>query len=223
MSDLATVVLAGLLGFAETLLGVGILLPGEVMITALSTTVGGTVLPWLGLAVMIGACTGDQLNYWLGRAWGPRMSESRLVRRLGPGHWQRGVSLVQQHGGWAVLVSRMLPVVRTLLPAVAGVARLSPVAFTCASVAGSALWTLLWVGTGAALPRLLGPALVPAAAAVALLALLLAGRRGLARQTARRRRQPDEPVVSASPAVSAAPAVPAAPAAPTSGKWHAAN
>jgi membrane-associated protein len=154
-------VVGALLAFAESLLGVGILLPGEIMISGLAATADPDQTPVLALAVILGAGLGDQLNYWLARAWGPRLSTSRLVRWVGPAHWDRGIVLVQRHGALAVLVSRLLPVVRTVVPAVAGVARLSPARFALASVTGSLLWTTLWVGAGSLAAGLLRWSLLP--------------------------------------------------------------
>ena len=143
------VVLAGLLALAESLPGVGVFLPGEIMITALATSVPAIQTPVLGLAVVVGACVGDQFNYWLGRLIGPRLSNSMAFRKLGRARWDRALDLVNRHGARAVLVSRLIPVVRAIVPAVAGAATLSPARFTAASVAGSAAWAIVWVGAGA--------------------------------------------------------------------------
>jgi hypothetical protein len=59
--------------------------------------------------VVAGACGGDQLNYWMGRRWGPRLATSWVVRRLGIQHWDRGLDLVRARGGRDVIISRMLP------------------------------------------------------------------------------------------------------------------
>lgn len=47
------------------------------------------------------------------------------------------------------MVSRLLPLVRTLMPAAAGAARMRYGRFLAGSVAGSLLWTALWLGAGA--------------------------------------------------------------------------
>ena len=143
------VALAGLLALAESLPGVGVFLPGEIMITALATSVPGGHTPLLGLAVVVGACVGDQFNYWLGRLMGPRLSDSMVFRKLGRARWDRALGLINRYGARAVLVSRLIPVVRAIVPAVAGAASLSPARFTAASVAGSVAWALVWVGAGA--------------------------------------------------------------------------
>lgn len=145
-----------LLGFvfalAESGLGLGAVLPGEVAISSLATKVEG-VLPLLvlGIAVALGASAGDHLGYVVGRVSGPRMRGSRLIARLGLARWDRATELMQDHGFWAILVSRLLPFVRTVMPAVAGAAHLRYPRFALASVLGASVWSALWVGAGAGL------------------------------------------------------------------------
>jgi membrane-associated protein len=145
-----------LLGFvfalAESGLGLGAVLPGEVAISSLATNVDG-VLPLLalGIAVALGASAGDHLGYVIGRVSGPRLRGSRLIARLGRDRWDRATDLMQAHGFWAILVSRLLPFVRTVMPAVAGAARLRYPQFLLASLLGAAVWSAVWVGAGAGL------------------------------------------------------------------------
>ena len=177
MTGWLLIALAGLLAFGESQIGVGVILPGEIMITGLAASAGPGQVPLIALAVVVGSCLGDQLNYWLGRLWGPRLSASRLVGWIGVTHWDRGIGLVHRHGALAVLVSRLLPLVRTLVPAVAGVVRLSAVRFALASAAGSLVWTALWVGAGAAAASLLRWSVLPLLVIVPTLAVGLLVRR----------------------------------------------
>jgi len=180
------VLLGGALAFAEAMLGVGVVLPGEVMITGIAASIDDAWHAPLFLAVTVGATVGDHVNYWLGRLLGPRLRGSRLVARLGLQYWDRAVTMIQRHGARAVVVSRLLPVVRTLMAAVAGVSHLRYRSFAAASLVGSALWAALWVSAGGALGGLLenNALLVPALLVVGLLSLVVV----LARRRAARRR-----------------------------------
>ncbi len=75
----------------------------------------------------------------------------------------------------AVLVSRLLPVVRTVMPAVAGVARLGYLRVLVASMLCAALWAGLWVGLGSSARALMGPNvwIIALAALAGVLAVLL--------------------------------------------------
>lgn len=183
-----------LLGFvfalAESGLGLGALLPGEVAISSLATKVDG-VLPLLslGIAVAIGASAGDHLGYVIGRVSGPRLRGSRLIARLGLNRWDRASELMQAHGFWAILVSRLLPFVRTVMPAVAGAAHLRYPRFLLASLLGATVWSTVWVGAGAGLAAsgLLDntPIVVAVVAGLALLAVVV--------RIVRKRRRPAVP------------------------------
>ena len=173
-ADLAQPLVGALLAFAEAMLGVGVVLPGEVMVTGIATATEGDVRIALFLAVTLGATTGDHVNYWLGRGLGDRLRDSRLVARIGVEQWEKAVAMVRRHGAWAVLVSRLLPVVRTLMAAVAGVSHVRYRSFVAASLAGSALWAALWVGAGEVVASLLGrPAVLLGVTAAALVVVVL--------------------------------------------------
>lgn len=136
--------------FAESALGLGVLLPGEIAISGVAAGVSSPVgLVSLVLAVALGASAGDHVGYALGRRFGPRFAESRLVRRVGVERWERASAMVHRWGALAVLVSRVLPFVRTVLPAVAGAGGLTYRRFLPASLVGALVWAGLWVGAGA--------------------------------------------------------------------------
>lgn len=183
-----------LLGFvfalAESGLGLGAVLPGEVAISSLATNVDGVIpLLFLGIAVAIGASAGDHLGYVIGRVSGTRLRGSRLIARLGRDRWDRASELMQAHGFWAILVSRLLPFVRTVMPAVAGAAHLRYPRFALASVLGAGVWSTVWVGAGAGLAAsgLLDntPLVVAVVAAGALVAIVV--------RVLRKRRRPVVP------------------------------
>ena len=181
----AGLLLGGALAFAEAVLGVGLVLPGEAAVTSIAAATSNARLPLLVLFVTVGAVAGDHLNYGLGRLLGSRLPRSRVVRRIGTRHWDRGVELLRTRGAAALIVSRLLPVVRTLMPAVAGVAHLRYRTFLAASVVGSALWSVLWVAAGSVVTALLRSELPGALALVAVAAVVGAGL--WSRRRARRR------------------------------------
>jgi membrane-associated protein len=180
-----------LLGFvfavAESGLGLGAIVPGEVAISSLAASVHGPIpVLALGLAVALGAVAGDHIGYLVGHFGGSRLRESRLVSRLGVDRWDKAADLMQQHGFWAVLGSRVLPVVRTVMPVVAGAAGLRYRSFLAASVIGGIGWAAVWVGAGAGIGAsgiLDHPVLIAAVAVVGL--LFVAGRALLRRRRAR--------------------------------------
>jgi membrane-associated protein len=187
---MVTSLLGFVLALAESGLGLGAVLPGEVAISSLATNVDG-VLPllFLGIAVALGASAGDHLGYVIGRVSGPRLRGSRLIARLGRDRWDKASELMQAHGFWAILVSRLLPFVRTVMPAVAGAAHLRYLRFAVASLLGAAVWSSIWVGAGAGLAAsgLLDntPLVVAVVASIAVVAVVV--------RVVRKRRRPVVP------------------------------
>lgn len=174
-----TLLLAFLLALAESAIGLGAFLPGELAITGIAAGVEGPMqTTGLVLAVTAGAVLGDHVGFSIGRRGGAGLSASRLVQRVGVDRWQRATFLVQRRGMLAVLVSRMLPFVRTVMPAVAGVSGLAYAKFALASVLGSTAWATMWVTAGAAIAAtgVLDYLVYVLPAAVAGLLLLLAVR-----------------------------------------------
>lgn len=172
---------SALLGFlfalAESGLGLGAIVPGEVAISSLAASVHGPVaLGALGIAVAVGATTGDHLGLLVGSRGGARLRESRLIHRVGVGRWDRAADLVQRHGFWAVLGSRLLPVVRTVMPTVAGAAGIRYRTFLAASLIGAIGWSAVWVGAGAGVAAsgiLSHPRIVAGVVAAALAAITI--------------------------------------------------
>lgn len=166
------------LAFAESGLGVGMFVPGETAVVVLAATVPSTLgAVLLALAVALGASAGDHVGFLLGRRYGDALRESRAVRRLGQEHFDRATGLVRRRGGTAVFLTRLVPVVRTLMPAAAGASGLEYRSFAPASLAGSLTWSAAYVGGGsivAGLAHLASQVLGGASWIVLLLAALLA-------------------------------------------------
>jgi membrane-associated protein len=147
------------LAFAESGLGVGLVLPGETAVVVLAATMGSPAeMVLLGGAVMVGASLGDHVGYLLGRRYGDTLRETKAIRRLGVHHYDRATDLLRRRGGLAVLLTRLVPVVRTLTPAAAGASGLAYRRFAPASLAGSATWSAAYVGGGSAVAGLMATA-----------------------------------------------------------------
>jgi membrane-associated protein len=147
----AVVAVTGALTLAECTLGVGFIAPGETSLLIASTTV--TTVPRflvMWLVVSVCAVAGDSIGYLLGRRYGERLRDSRIVRKLGRQHWDRAGDLLRRRGGFAVFSARFLPVVRTLVPASAGASDLEYRRFLPASIAGAVCWSALHIGIGSA-------------------------------------------------------------------------
>jgi membrane protein DedA with SNARE-associated domain len=143
---------AGLLVFGETCLGLGFVAPGETGLFILGVTVDSVpefVAMWL---VTTGcAMLGYTAGYWLGRYFGPKLRNVKFVDKHGGESWDKAVEFLQRRGAVAVMIAIFLPVMRTLVPAAAGAAKLPFHRFLPAAGVAGLAWCALHVGIGAAL------------------------------------------------------------------------
>ncbi|MFE2754041.1 DedA family protein [Actinosynnema sp. NPDC059335] len=147
----AVLAVTGALTLAECTLGVGFIAPGESALLLAATTVTSVprfLVMWLVVSVC--AVAGDSIGYFLGRRYGDRLRDSKVVRRLGQEHWDKAGALLRRRGAWAVFFARFMPVVRTLVPASAGASKLEYRRFLPASIAGAVCWSALHIGIGSA-------------------------------------------------------------------------
>ncbi|WP_324653381.1 DedA family protein [Georgenia sp. H159] len=145
----ALLALGAALAFAESAFGLGVLVPGELGVLVLGAAASTPVQVLLALTVVsIAATAADHVGYLVGRRYGHRLRETRMVHRLGTEHWDRAAELLRRRGPAALLVSRLLPLVRTLAPAAAGAARMRYHRFLAGSVLGTLVWAALWLGAG---------------------------------------------------------------------------
>jgi membrane-associated protein len=134
--------------FAETGLLIGIVLPGDsLLFTAglLSATHRhGDVhlnLAAVVVAALLGAVLGAQTGYFLGRRAGPRLFNREDSRFFKQEYVERTREHLEKYGtSKAVVLARFVPVVRTLMNPLVGVAEVDQRAFTVANLVGGVLW-----------------------------------------------------------------------------------
>jgi membrane-associated protein len=128
--------------FAETGLVVTPFLPGDslLFVAGALAALGGLDVHVLVVALVAAAVLGNTANYAIGRWLGKRLLDgwgSRWVRRE---HLERTHAFYERYGGAAVVISRFLPIIRTYVPFVAGLAGMGHGRFTAFNVAGAVLW-----------------------------------------------------------------------------------
>jgi membrane-associated protein len=141
--------------FAETGLVVTPFLPGDSLLFAAGALAGsGALNPTLTVILLVAAAiSGDAVNYSIGRAAGTRIIQrSRVDPRWGrwikPAYVDRAHEFFERQGGKAIVLARFVPIVRTFVPFVAGVAEMSYPAFALYNVTGAVGWVAVCVGAG---------------------------------------------------------------------------
>jgi membrane-associated protein len=128
--------------FSETGFVVTPFLPGDslLFVAGAIAATGAMNVHLLFVLLAVAAVLGNSVNYAIGRWLGKRFFTGRGSRWLNPKHLERAHAFYEEHGGKAVVISRFLPIVRTYIPFVAGMAAMDARRYTAYNVAGGALW-----------------------------------------------------------------------------------
>jgi membrane-associated protein len=144
-----------LIVFAETGLVVTPFLPGDSLLFA-AGALGATGALDVRLAaglLVAAAIIGDAVNYSIGRSVGVRLihlsnTDPRWRRWINPVYIERAHDFFERQGGKAIVLGRFMPIVRTFVPFVAGVAEMSYPAFALYNVTGALAWVGICMGAG---------------------------------------------------------------------------
>mgnify|MGYP000874462467 CR=1 FL=1 len=146
---LAYVLLFGII-FCETGLVVMPFLPGDSLLFAVGAVSAEQLLDISILypSLLVAAILGDAVNYSVGR-----YAFDRVVARFGgrfikPEHIAEAEAFFAKWGGWAIVLARFAPFLRTFVPFVAGGAHMNPRRFFFFNVLGGFVWitSFLWAG-----------------------------------------------------------------------------
>ena len=138
--------------FCETGLVVTPFLPGDSLLFAVGAlsaidTSGTLRAPLLIGLLAAAAVLGNMANYGIGRIIGPPAFSGRY-RLLKVDYLRQTEAFFLRYGGLAVLMSRFMPILRTLVPFVAGIGRMPYARFFGYNLVGGTLWVVLCVSCG---------------------------------------------------------------------------
>lgn len=136
--------------FMETGFVVTPFLPGDslLFIAGAVAAAGGMDILTVMATLIVAALCGDNVNYWLGRYIGPRVFQRDDSRWLKRENLERTHTFMERHGPKAIIIARFVPIVRTFVPFVCGVGRLTYTRFLGFSMLGALLWVGLLVPAG---------------------------------------------------------------------------
>jgi membrane-associated protein len=128
--------------FSETGFVVTPFLPGDslLFVAGAIAASGQMNVHLLFVLLALAAVLGNSVNYAIGRWLGKNFFTDGGSRWLTPKHLEKAHEFYERHGGKAVVISRFLPIVRTYVPFVAGMAQMRPRDFTMYNVAGAVAW-----------------------------------------------------------------------------------
>ncbi len=136
--------------FAETGLVVTPFLPGDslLFIAGSLATLGSMDVHLLVLVLMSAAVLGNVSNYEIGRYFGARFFVNDKAKILNPQHLERTHAFFERWGTLAVVLARFVPFLRTYVPFVAGMSKMTRSTYVPYTVFGAAAWvgSLVYLG-----------------------------------------------------------------------------
>ena len=125
-------------------------LPGYSLLFAVGALCGVGSLDLLPSVVvlLVAAILGDTVNYWIGYWTGPKVFRQKTSRWFNPSHLERAHEFTERYGGKAVVLARFVPIVRTFVPFVTGIGRMTYFRFMSYNVGGGVAWVLGFVLAG---------------------------------------------------------------------------
>ena len=128
--------------FVETGVVVMPFLPGDSLLFVVGAMCGVGLMNYplvVGL-LFAAAVLGNQSNYTVGRAIGPKVFQWENSRWFNKAAFDQAHAFYERHGGITLVAARFVPFLRTFAPFVAGVAQMTRAKFTFFDVVGGALW-----------------------------------------------------------------------------------
>lgn len=186
----------------ETTALLGMLVPGEVVVLIAAATLHPGWSPVVALTTFVGTLLGQSAGYGLGRWFGPALRSSWLGRKIGVRRWEMAEEIVRGPGARAMISTRFVSVLHSLVPMIVGSLRMGYPRFLRLASVGAALWALMQTAFGVFLGqagRLMGPRwAVPIYGTLALAIAVIVLVRAIRRQ--RRARHPDPSPAAPEPA-----------------------
>lgn len=143
----ALLIVVGII-FAENGLLIGFFFPGDSILFTLGFLVQGTStfkldlnINLVVLALFIAAVLGANVGYLFGRKFGPRLFKRPNSLLFHQDNVKKAQDFYDKYGGKTIIIARFIPVVRTFVPLIAGVAKMEYKTFMLFNIIGGLIWT----------------------------------------------------------------------------------
>jgi len=141
--------LAGLAIMLETSVLIGLVIPGDATVLVAASGVQSTTEYFVLIAVIIvGSLLGESIGFALGHTFGPAIQRSRMGRWIGHKNWRAAERFLEHRGGWAIFISRFLPVLHSLVPLTAGITGMEYRKFMMWTTPACFIWAGAYVTVG---------------------------------------------------------------------------
>lgn len=130
--------------FAESGLFFGFFFPGDSLLFTAGFLASQGYLPIyiLVIGVFLASVLGDNVGYWFGKKTGPKLfikEDSIFFKKV---YIQKANLFYEEHGKKTIIIARFIPIVRTFVPIIAGMANMNYKHFVTYNILGGALWSI---------------------------------------------------------------------------------
>jgi membrane-associated protein len=130
--------------FLETAFILTSFLPGDslLFLTGLALATSTAWLPdWVGfILIWLAAFLGTQTGYWVGYKIGPPLFEGNRNFILNKRVLDKTHEFFEKYGTRAIVLARFVPILRALIPMLAGISKMDTKRFTKLNFIGATLW-----------------------------------------------------------------------------------
>lgn len=150
-------VLVFLIAASESIAVIGAIIPGTAILIGVGAVVGlGHLGLWpILIWATLGAIAGDSFSYWLGGHYRGRLHEVWPFSRS-PETLAKGEAFFSRHGGKSVAIGRFVPVLRSIIPMIAGALGMPAKRFYIVNIASALAWAPAHILPGALVGASLG-------------------------------------------------------------------
>ncbi len=136
--------------FVETGLVIMPFLPGDSLLFIVGAFCATGALDYAASCglLFVAAILGDQLNYSIGKYFGPKVFQWENSRFFNKKAFDKAHGFYERYGGITIVLARFMPFIRTFVPFVAGVAEMTRSKFIFFNVIGAAIWVFGIVTAG---------------------------------------------------------------------------
>jgi len=119
-------------------------LPGDSLLFATgaltASTAGILNIHLLFILLVIASVSGNGFNYFLGKWIGPKVFYSRQSLFFNQKYIEKAHQFYERYGGKAIIIARFVPIIRTIVPFIAGVGYMTYRQFFIFNLLGALVW-----------------------------------------------------------------------------------
>lgn len=141
--------------FCEAMAVIGVVVPGSITMTAIGLLIGTNVIP-AGNTFLWGICgaiLGDEVSYLLGRYYKDQLHKIWPFKKH-PEFLVKSEIFFSKHGGKSVFIGRFFGPMRSMIPMVAGMLKMTQGRFLLAAIPSAAIWAVMYIMPGVLLGAL---------------------------------------------------------------------